>query len=217
MLFIAERVNKSFVLYLRLSNYQDSFQFFIFNLIQKNKKMRKIITFLLAIAGFTSVQAQQQNLHSFKVKDIDGKEFDFSTLKGKKVLIVNTASRCGNTPQYKALEELYKKYGSEKFVIVGFPANNFGRQEPGNSEEIKEFCTKNYGVTFPMMEKISVKGSDIAPIYKWLTSKELNGKDDYTVGWNFSKFLIDENGNVVGHVSPSTKPDCEEILNWLSN
>jgi len=159
--------------------------------------MRKIITFLLAIAGFTSVEAQIQNLYSFKVKDIDGKEFDFSTLKGKKVLIVNTASRCGNTPQYKALEELYKKFGSEKFVIVGFPANNFGRQEPGNSEEIKEFCTKNYGVTFPMMEKISVKGSDIAPIYKWLTSKELNGKDDYTVGWNFSKFLIDENGKLI--------------------
>ena len=132
-------------------------------------------------------------------------------------MLVNTASKCGNTPQYSELEALYKKYGGEKFVIIGFPANNFGRQEPGSSSEIKEFCSKNYGVTFPMMEKISVKGDDMAPIYKWLTTKELNGKEDYVVGWNFSKFMIDEKGNVVGHVKPSDSPNSEEILNWLNN
>ena len=178
--------------------------------------MKKTLLSFLTFIGIIAAQAQTQNLYNFKVKDIDGKEFDMASLKGKKVLIVNTASKCGNTPQYEALENLYKKYGGEKFVIIGFPANNYGRQEPGTGAEIKEFCTKNYGVSFPMMEKISVKGDDTAPIYKWLTSKSLNGKDDYTVGWNFSKFMIDESGNVVGHVSPSTKPDCDEILIWLS-
>lgn len=178
--------------------------------------MKKTLLSLLAILFISFTQAQTQHLYDFKVKDIDGKDFDLSSLKGKKVLIVNTASKCGNTPQYEALENLYKKYGPDKFVIIGFPANNFMRQEPGTNADIKEFCTKKYSVTFPMMEKISVKGDDIHPLYKWLTSKEMNGKDDFTVGWNFSKFLVDENGNVVGHVAPSTKPDSEEILNWIA-
>lgn len=178
--------------------------------------MKKTLLALLLSIGSLSVNAQKQVLYDFKVNDIDGKVFDLNSLKGKKVLIVNTASKCGNTPQYEALENLYKKFGPEKFVIIGFPANDFMRQEPGTNAEIKEFCTKKYAVTFPMMEKISVKGDEMAAIYKWLTSKDLNGYADYTVGWNFSKFLIDENGNVAGHVAPSTKPDCDEILTWLS-
>jgi glutathione peroxidase len=178
--------------------------------------MKKIFFACLLVIGSLSVSAQKQVLYDFKVNDIDGKAFDLSSLKGKKVLVVNTASKCGNTPQYEALEKLYKKYGPENFVIIGFPANDFMRQEPGTNAEIKEFCTKKYAVTFPMMEKISVKGDEMAGIYKWLTSKELNGFADYSVGWNFSKFLIDEKGNVVGHVAPSTQPDCEEILTWLS-
>ncbi len=178
--------------------------------------MKNILITLFFFTSISIVNAQTQKLYDFKVKDINGKDFDLSGLKGKKVLVVNTASKCGNTPQYAALEGLYKKFGPEKFVIIGFPANNFMRQEPGTNAEIKEFCTKNYGVSFPMMEKISVKGEDCAPLYKWLTSKELNGKEDYVVGWNFSKFLIDENGNVAGHVAPATKPDCDEIVSWLS-
>ncbi len=178
--------------------------------------MKKFIILFLLLCSHSFLQAQTQNLHQFKMKDIDGKEVDFSSLKGKKVLIVNTASKCGNTPQYAVLEELYKKYGGDKFTIVGFPANNFMRQEPGTNAEIKEFCTSKYAVSFLMMEKISVKGNDIDPLYKWLTTKELNGKADYEVGWNFSKFLIDENGNVAGHVSPSKSPDCEEIINFIT-
>ena len=139
-----------------------------------------------------------------------------SSLKGKKVLIVNTASKCGLTPQYKQLEELNKLYGnSPRFVIIGFPANNFLSQEPGTNEEIKTFCTTNYGVTFPMMEKISVKGKDIHPLYKWLTSKLENGVMDAEVQWNFQKFLIDENGNLVDMVAPKESPMSEKIINWI--
>ncbi|MEO9211349.1 MAG: glutathione peroxidase, partial [Ginsengibacter sp.] len=132
-------------------------------------------------------------IYHFKVTSLDGGTIDFSQYKGKKILIVNTASKCGYTPQYEELETLYKTYGN-KLVIVGFPANNFGGQEPGSNEEIKTFCTKNYGVTFPMAAKVSVKGDDIAPIYKWLTSKSENGVLDADIKWNFTKFLLDENG-----------------------
>ncbi len=178
--------------------------------------MKKLTSLFLILLWIQCALAQTQNFHDFKVKDIDGNEFNMAGLKGKKVLVVNTASKCGYTPQYEGLEKLYKKYGGDKFIIIGFPANNFARQEPGNNEEIKAFCSKNYGVTFPMMEKISVKGNDQAPIYKWLTTKELNGKDNYSVGWNFNKFMIDENGNLVGHLSSASQPDCDEIVNWLS-
>ena len=176
--------------------------------------MKRLLLILLVWSSLKA-SAQQQHLYDFKMKTIDGELFDFSKLKGKKVLIVNTASKCGNTPQYDVLERLFKKYGPEKFMIVGFPANDFMRQEPGTNEEIKAFCQKNYGVSFMMMEKISVKGDDMAPIYKWLTTKSLNGISDYSVGWNFSKFLVDENGVLVGHVAPSTAPDCEEIINFI--
>ena len=174
------------------------------------------ITVILLFAGVMSF-AQQTNFHSFKTKTIDGKVFDLASLKGKKVLVVNTASKCGLTPQYKDLQELYLKYGGDKFVIIGFPANNFLSQEPGSNSEIKQFCTENYEVTFPMMQKISVKGDDIDPIYKWLTSKSLNGKMDAEVTWNFQKFMIDENGNFVDMASPRTKPSDEKIIKWITS
>lgn len=176
------------------------------------------IILMTAILILTSManNAQTTNIHQFKVTAIDGSEFDMATLKGKKVMIVNTASKCGFTPQYKSLQELYETYGGEKFVIIGFPANNFMNQEPGSNEEIQNFCSANYGVTFPMMEKISVKGNDIHPLYKWLTTKTQNGKSDSNVSWNFQKFLIDEDGNLVDVLSPATKPDDKKVLNWLA-
>jgi glutathione peroxidase len=170
---------------------------------------------LLLFTIITSATMAQGNFHQFKATTIDGKQLDFATLKGKKVLVVNTASKCGLTPQYKSLEELYKEFGGEKFEIIGFPANNFMGQEPGSNEEIATFCEKNYGVTFTMMDKISVKGKDIHPVYQWLTEKAKNGVADNKVSWNFQKFLIDENGNLVKSLSPQTSPVDDEILTWL--
>lgn len=164
----------------------------------------------MVVTGFA-----QSSFYDFKVKDIDGNDFELSKLKGKKVLVVNTASKCGLTPQYKQLQSLYEQFGGEKFVIVGFPANNFMKQEPGTNEEIAEFCEKNYGVTFPMMEKISVKGDDMHPLYHWLTEKSKNGVLDSEVGWNFQKYLIDEKGQLVKMVEPKTKPDDEQIVSWI--
>lgn len=155
-------------------------------------------------------------LHNFVVKDIDGKDFDLASLKGKKVLVVNVASKCGLTPQYKDLQALYDKYKDQNFVVIGFPANNFMGQEPGTNEQIKEFCTLNYGVTFPMMDKISVKGKNQAPLYKWLTNKSENGKIDQEVTWNFQKFLIDEDGNLVDVVLPKESPMSEKIVKWIT-
>ncbi len=160
---------------------------------------------------------KMKNLYDFKALTIEGTDFDFSSLKGKKVLIVNTASECGYTPQYKDLEALYKKYGGDKFIILGFPSNNFGGQEPGTNDEIKSFCSKNYGVTFQMMSKISVKGNDIHPIYQWLTRKSENGVQDAEVKWNFQKFLIDQNGNWHGVVSYKENPLCSQITDWILN
>lgn len=159
--------------------------------------------------------AQTQTLYDFKAKTIDGQEFDFSSLKGKKVMIVNTASKCGYTPQYEQLQALYESMNGENFEIIGFPANNFMGQEPGSNDEIAEFCKKNYGVTFTMMEKISVKGSDQHPIYAWLTQKEQNGVEDAKVKWNFQKFLIDENGKYVKTIAPGTSPKGDEVLSWI--
>ena len=176
--------------------------------------MKKLVL-IFSLMIITSLAFSQKSFYDFKVKDIDGKDFNLSSLKGKKVLVVNTASKCGNTPQYKDLESLYKLYGNQKFVIIGFPANNFGAQEPGTNTDIKTFCTANYGVTFPMMSKISVKGDDMAPLYKWLTSKQLNGVKDSEVKWNFQKYLIDEKGNLVDVVDPKVKPDDEKILSWI--
>jgi len=173
-----------------------------------------LIVGLMTMTVLASAQATK-SFYSFKATTIDGKPFDLSTLKGKKVLVVNTASKCGNTPQYAQLEELYKKYGSDQFVIIGFPANNFLSQEPGTNAQIKEFCTKNYGVTFPMMSKISVKGKDQDPLYTWLTNKSENGVMDAPVKWNFQKFMIDENGHLVDFVAPGTSPMTDKIVNWI--
>jgi len=158
----------------------------------------------------------KETIYQFKVKDISGKDFDFATLKGKKIMVVNTASKCGLTPQYKELEALYKQYGKDNFVIVGFPANNFASQEPGTNDEIATFCQMNYGVTFPMMEKISVKGDDMAPIYKFLTQKSKNGLEDSEVQWNFQKYLINAQGELVKVVDPKTLPNDPEVVSWIA-
>lgn len=162
----------------------------------------------------TTSSVSNQSIYNFKVEALEGGTIDFASYKGKKILIVNTASACGYTPQYKELQALYEKY-KEKLVIVGFPANNFGGQESGSNTEIKAFCEKNYGVSFPMAAKISVKGDDIAPIYKWLTSKEANGILDAEIGWNFNKFLIDENGKMVAYFPSKITPMSEEITSKL--
>jgi glutathione peroxidase len=179
------------------------------------KRVKITFLFLMTMATINAF-SQTNGFYDFKVKTLDGGTFDFATLKGKRVLIVNTASKCGFTPQYKDLEELYKRYGGEKFVIIAFPANNFANQEPGTAAEIKEFCTKNYGVTFPMMEKISVKGNDMNPVYQWLTSKSENGLMDSEVKWNFQKYLIDENGNLKDVVYSKDSPLSDKIVAWVS-
>lgn len=179
------------------------------------KKIKLSLLFFLIFFSVTTF-SQTSGFYDFKVKTLEGGNFDFSSLKGKKVMIVNTASKCGNTPQYKDLEALYEK-NHDNLVIIGFPANNFGSQEPGTAVEIRKICTENYGVTFPMMEKISVKGDDMAPIYKWLTSKKENGVKDSEVKWNFQKYLIDENGKLIEVLEPKEKATSDKVLTWLSS
>ncbi len=159
--------------------------------------------------------SQTNSIYQFKVEDINGENFNFSSLKGQKVIIVNTASKCGFTPQYEGLQELYNKYSEKGLVIIGFPANNFLKQEPGSNDEISNFCQKNYGVTFPMMSKIDVKGKNIHPVYKYLTDKNKNGYKDSKVSWNFQKYLINEEGYIEKVISPKTKPLSKEIVNWI--
>ncbi len=172
---------------------------------------------LLIFTLFLSVQmmGQKKTLYDFKATTIDGEEFDFSTLKGKKVLIVNIATECSLAPQLKKLQELYEEYGGEDFEIIAFPSNDFGNQEPGESAEIKEVCTNKYAITFPIMEKIMIKGDNPHPIFKWLTSSDENGTLDSKVTWNYQKFLIDENGEVVDSFSPISSPKSNRILEWL--
>lgn len=190
--------------------------------------MTKIIALSIAFLSFITLPpteskivtdktghvAQPQTIYDFKVAALDGTIIDFAAFKGKKILIVNTASKCGYTPQYEALEKLYETY-KDKLVVVGFPANNFLGQEPGSNTDIKEFCKKNYGVTFPMAAKISVKGDDIAPIYKWLCNMSENGVMDATIKWNFNKFLIDENGTILNWYPSKVTPMSEEITSKL--
>lgn len=181
-------------------------------------RLLTLLSFFTAFFSNKNIAVAQEipsKIYDFKVTTIDGSEFDFSQLKGKKVMIVNTASKCGLTPQYEQLEALYKKYGPEKFIIIGFPANNFLSQEPGTNDEIQNFCQINYGVSFPMMSKISVKGNDMHPLYVWLTQKKYNGKEDSSVGWNFQKYLINENGELAKVISPRTKPNDPEVVNWI--
>jgi glutathione peroxidase len=176
----------------------------------------KTFAMIFSLILISSLAFSQKSFYDFKVKDIEGKDFDLSSLKGKKVLVVNTASKCGNTPQYADLEKLYEEFKNQNFVIIGFPANNFMKQEPGTNQEIAEFCTKNYGVTFPMMSKISVKGDDMDPLYQWLTSKSKNGVMDSEVKWNFQKYMIDQNGKLVDVVDPKTKPYDDKITSWIT-
>ena len=177
--------------------------------------MRSFSIFL--ILSFTIMNSNAQSVHQFKVDDIDGNIFDLSSLKGKKVMIVNTASKCGLTPQYEQLEAVYQTYKDSNFTIIGFPANNFMGQEPGSNEEIAEFCLKNYGVSFPMMSKISVKGKDMHELYQFLTESDLNGLEDNDVKWNFQKYLIDEEGKLVKVINPTTLPDDQEIIDWITS
>ncbi len=179
------------------------------------KRISVLISFLAI--SLIMIYAQTNSIHQFKVKDINGQNFDLSTLKGKKVLVVNVASKCGLTPQYEQLQELYDKYKDTGFTIVGFPANNFLNQEPGSSSEIKAFCTENYGVTFQMMDKISVKGKDQSPIYQWLTEKSKNGVLDSEVSWNFQKYMIDEDGKLVDFVAPKQSPMSDKIIKWIES
>jgi len=179
--------------------------------------MKNILLILMLIFMTQATSAQHKSLYDFKVKDIEGKEFDFSTLRGKKVLIVNVASKCGLTPQYQFLQQLYDEYKNRNFIIIGFPSNNFKEQEPGTNEQIKQFCTLNYGVTFPLMDKVDVIGKNKAPIYKWLTEKGVNGKLDAEVQWNFQKFMIDEKGQIVDFVAPKESPLSDKIIKWIEN
>ncbi|WP_439649713.1 glutathione peroxidase [Flavobacterium dauae] len=156
-----------------------------------------------------------KTIYDFKVETITGETFDLSSLKGKKVLIVNTASKCGLTPQFEQLEALYQKYKDQNFVIIGFPTNDFMSQDPGSNEEIAEFCKLNYGVTFPMMAKIVVKGKEKHPLYQYLTEKSQNQIDDFDIEWNFQKFLINENGTIDKVISPRVLPDAKEIVDWI--
>ncbi|HZH70456.1 MAG TPA: glutathione peroxidase [Flavobacteriaceae bacterium] len=155
------------------------------------------------------------SIHKFKVEDINGNEFDFNTLKGKKVMIVNTASKCGLTPQYEELQKIFEQYQDKDFTIVGFPSNDFMSQEPGSNAEIAEFCRVNYGVTFPMMSKISVTGKDKHPIYQFLTEESKNGYADSKVEWNFQKYLLNEDGQLEKIIGPRVKPTDVEITDWI--
>ena len=177
--------------------------------------MKKIMMALALVLMVTGLSAQSKILYDFKATTLDGQKFDLSSLKGKKVMVVNTASKCGLTPQYASLEKLYEQYKDQNFVIIGFPANNFASQEPGTNAEIKTFCTQNYGVTFPMMSKISVKGEDMDPLYKWLTNKSENKVVDAPVQWNFQKFLINEKGEQADVAFTKELPYEEKIIKWI--
>jgi len=184
--------------------------------MKKMKKLNYLLLILLSVfITQTSFAQNDQTIYQFKVKDINGNTFDFASLKGKKIMIVNTASKCGFTPQYEGLEKLYKKYKDKGFVVVGFPANDFKKQEPGTNAEIAEFCKENYGVTFPMMAKIHVRGEEIHPVYQFLTQKSKNGYMDSKVGWNFQKYLIDTHGKLVRIFAPKIKPEDPNIIEWI--
>lgn len=190
--------------------------------------MKKIFLLLLSFMAFLQSCTNQKSeiskakttelmgktIYDFKVEGLDGKEINFADFKGKKILIVNTASECGFTPQYADLEKVYEQY-KDKLVVIGFPANNFGGQEPGTNTEIGAFCQKNYGVTFPMAAKVSVKGDDTAPIFKFLTEKELNGVKNTSILWNFTKFLVDENGKLIDTFVSTTNPTDMAITKYL--
>ncbi len=187
------------------------------------KKIALLYFILFVITGcFNKSTSRPENMsennntdfYNFSLNSIDGEKIDFTQYKGKKVMLVNVASKCGYTPQYAELQELHEKHGDE-IIILGFPANNFGGQEPGSNEEIASFCQKNYGVEFQMFEKISVKGDDMHPLYKWLSSKEQNGWNNDAPNWNFCKYIVDENGTLTHFFQSGIKPMGEEVLNAI--
>lgn len=188
------------------------------------RKILSVLALITLIACTSSVQKDnpesittldqmlmEKSIYDFKMKDINGEEVDFSQFKGKKLLLVNVASKCGYTPQYADLQKLHEAYG-DQVTIIGFPANNFGGQEPGSNEEIKEFCSQTYGVTFTMMDKISVKGADKHPLYRWLSDKDMNGWNEKEPSWNFCKYFINEKGELVKFFPSSVKPMDKDIL-----
>jgi glutathione peroxidase len=177
--------------------------------------MKKYILLFAGILIASLSFSQKKSFYDFKVKDIDGNEVDLKKYKGKKVLVVNVASKCGYTPQYKDLEKLYLRYKDSNFVILGFPCNDFNEQEPGTPQEIKTFCSKNYGVTFPIMAKISVRGKEMAPLYDWLQHKDGNGVQDNDVKWNFNKFMISEEGAFQGYLPSPILPNDKVITDWI--
>ena len=176
--------------------------------ISKTHKSKSKITSL-------TENAVAKSFYEFTMKDLNGKEVDFSTFKGKTIMVVNVASKCGYTPQYEALQKLYAEH-SDKLVILGFPANNFGGKEPGSNEEIKSFCSENYGVTFPMFEKVSVKGFDKHPIYRWLTDSNLNGWNNEEPSWNFCKYILNEEGELIKYFPSKVSPLDQEILDIIN-
>lgn len=177
--------------------------------------MKTLLISMICLLGSAGIMGQSKTLHEFTVEAIDGSEFDLAELAGKKVMVVNTASKCGLTPQYEKLESLYQQYKSDDFVIIGFPANNFMNQEPGTDKEIAAFCEKNYGVSFPMMSKISVKGEGMHPVYAFLTQKTQNNHSDNKVKWNFQKYLINEKGELEHVIGPRTLPNDDKIISWI--
>lgn len=175
--------------------------------------MRTLLSFLLlsVLLAFAS----EKSVYDYTLNSIDGQPAPFAAFKGKVLMLVNVASRCGYTPQYSALESVYEKYKDKGLVIVGVPANNFGAQEPGTNEEIKTFCTRKYNVQFPMMSKVSVKGSDTAPLYQYLTDTKLNPKTGGEIKWNFTKFLVDRQGNIVARFEPEVTPDSPQVISAI--
>lgn len=175
------------------------------------------LMFALLLCVATAFAEPAKSIYDFTLNNIDGNPTPLASFKGKVVVLVNVASRCGFTPQYAALESVYEKYKDKGLVIIGIPANNFLWQEPGSNEEIKTFCTRKYNVTFPMMAKVSVKGGDKTPLYQFLTDKNLNPKVGGEIGWNFTKFVFDRNGNPVARFSPSTTPDSPEVIKAIES
>jgi glutathione peroxidase len=185
------------------------------------------VSALMLISCFNTVQvaptptqntnAPMPTFHALTANDIHGNPVKMAQFAGKKLMVVNTASECGYTPQYKGLQELYDTYKDKGLVVIGFPCNDFGGQEPGSASEIEQFCQKNYGVTFPLMEKVRIKGNDPSPVYKWLTRKAENGAMDAEVKWNFHKFLIDEQGHLVKVLGSGIGPNDDEVLSWLKD
>ena len=185
---------------------------------KKIKKYSFVFLTTLLLSCMNSYNYEENlSFYDIKVKTIDGEDFDLSTFKGKKLLVVNVASKCGLTPQYKQLEKLYKEYKNQNFTVLAFPSSDFANQEYTDSQKISSFCQKNYGVTFPIFEKVSVKGKSKHYIYQWLTEKNKNGKKNVSVLWNFQKFIIDENGQWVDYFLPTTSPKSKKIVKWINS